>query len=143
MNALVSLPRSRQQRRTSWSLVCNAGPQSFQSSGGILLTPAKPITADNADHNGTKLPKIFSSSWLVFLNRSIALLIFFTESSSSNCALNSCWETRRTAESWTKRSALKRYWKCSDQRFRIDALSVKNTCLLALRKGLWTQWVGP
>ena len=35
-----SLPCSQQQRKSSWSLQCNAGPPCFQASGGIPSTPA-------------------------------------------------------------------------------------------------------
>ena len=82
---LGGLPCSQQQKRSSWSLLCNAGLPSFQSSGGIPSTP------------GT----------LPLLNCSMALVISFTESSSFNSALNGCWGMRRTAGSWTTRSARK------------------------------------
>ena len=40
LRSLRSLPCSQQQTRSSWSLLHNAGPPSFQSSGEILSTPA-------------------------------------------------------------------------------------------------------
>ena len=37
--SLRSLPCTQQQTRSSWSLICNAGPPSFQSSAWIPSTP--------------------------------------------------------------------------------------------------------
>ena len=118
--SLGSLLWSQQETRNLWSLLCNAGPPSFQSSGGILLTPAA----------------------LPLLNCSMALVISFTEGSLSNSALNSCRGMQRTVGSRTTRSALKRDWKYSDQWPRMEGLSVKSTCPSALHKGLWIWWVG-
>ena len=93
--SLESLPCSQQQTRSSWSLLCNAGPP-FRGYGGILSVP-------------TALP---------LLKCSMASVISFIEGSSSNFALNGCWRMLRTVGSWTTQSVLKKYRKCSDQRLR-------------------------
>ena len=117
--SLGSLPWSQQQTRSSWSLICNARPPSFQSSCGIPSTPAA----------------------LQLFKCSMVLVIFFIESSSSNTALNSNWGIWRTAGSWTPRSAQERDWKCSDQQLRMETLSGKSSCPSAMHKGLYIQWV--
>ena len=91
--SLRNLPCFQLKTMGSWSLLCNASDLSFPSSAGIPLTPA---------------------AWPL-LNCSMALVISFTEGSSSNSALNGCWGIRRTAGSLTTRSAVKRGWKCSTQ----------------------------
>ena len=101
--SLGSLPCSQQQTRSSWSLLCNAGPPSFQSSGGIPSTPAA----------------------LPLLNFSTALVI--SSQRKSNSALNGYLGMWRTDGSWTTQSVLKRDWKWSDQWLRMEALSVKST----------------
>ena len=67
--SLGNLPYSHQQTKSSWNLLYNVGFPSFQSSGGIPSTPAA----------------------FPLLNSSMALVIFFIESSSSNSAWNGCW----------------------------------------------------
>ena len=114
LRSLGSLPCSQQQTRSLWSLLCNAGPLSFQSSGRILLTPAA----------------------LPLLNCSMVLVISFPEDSSSNSALKGCWGMQRTTGSWMTWSVLKKDWRCSDQRLRMEALSVKSPYPSALPWGL-------
>ena len=98
--SLGSLPYSQQQTRSSWSLLCNAGPPFFQKSGRIPSTPAA-------------LPLFICS---------MVLISSCIQGSSSSSTLTGIWGMRRSAESWTTRSALKSFWKCSDQRLRIDIL---------------------
>lgn len=76
--SLGSLPCSQKQTRSSWSLLCNAGPPSFQISGGIPLT----------------------SIALLLLNCSMALVISSAEGSPSTSALTGCWGMLRIAGSW-------------------------------------------
>lgn len=62
--------------------------------------------------------------------------------SSYSGLIGSC-RMLRIAESWTLWFAVKRVWKCSDQRQRLDALSVRSSWPSELHKGLWIWWVGP
>ena len=119
--SLGSLLCSQQQTRSSWSLLCSTGPPYLQISGGIPPTPAA----------------------LRLFNCSMALVSSSIDGGSSSSTLAGSRGIRRIAESWTTRSALKRVWKCSDQRLKIDVLSVRSTLPSALRRGLCTLCVGP
>ena len=119
--SLGSFPCSQQQTRSSWSLLCNAGPPLFQNSSGIPSTPA---------------------AFPLFIC-SMALISSCIEGSLSSSTLTGSWGMRRSVESWTTRSALKSSWKCSDQRLRIDVLSLRSARPSTLRKGLSAWCVGP
>ena len=99
-----NFPCSQQQRKSSWSLLWRAWPPCFQISAGMPSPPAA-------------LP-LFSCL--------MALVISSRVGSSSSSGLTVCWGMCRIALSWTVRFALKRAWKCSDQRSKIDALSVRS-----------------
>ena len=112
--SLGSLPCSQQQTKSSWSLLCNAGLPLFQNSGIIPSTPAA-------------LPLFICS---------MVLISSCIEGSSSSSILTGIWGMRRSTESWTTRSTLQSSWKCSDQRLRIDVLSLRSARPSALRKRL-------
>ena len=119
--SLGSFSCSQQQTRSSWSLLCNAGLPFFQKSREIPSTPAA-------------LPLFICS---------MVLISSCIEGSSSSSTLTDILGMRRNAESWTTRSALKSFWKCSDQRLRIDVLSLRSARPSALRKRLRAWCVGP
>ena len=95
-----NFPCSQQQRKSS-CLLWRVWPPCFQISAGMSSPPAA----------------------LPLLSCLMALVVSSRVGSSSSSGLTVCWGMCRIAVSWTVRFALKRAWKCSDQRSKIDALS--------------------
>ena len=116
-----SVSCSQQLMKNSWSLEWREGPPLIQTSGGMPSAPGA-------------LPD-FSNLMICVVSRSVG-------GSSSSFFTGSCGIESISA-SWTMCLALKRLWKCSDQRSRMESLSVSKTFPSELRRGLnvWGRMV--